>query len=137
MVDPDALEELFARARRDVDSGLLPPCQVALAHDGEGVAFETFGAGATNASRYVVFSVTKAIVAAAVWLLIGDGTLDPAAPVADTIGEFATNDKHTITTEQLLTHTAGVPNYTDMAEWMPRVREDMPLPTLIALFKDK
>jgi CubicO group peptidase (beta-lactamase class C family) len=108
VINRERLDELLARARRDVDEGFLPSCQVALAHDGELVAFETYG-DATNDQRYVVFSVTKGIVAAAVWLLIGDGVLDPSAPVADTIEEFATNDKHTITAEQLLTHTAGLP----------------------------
>ena len=43
----------------------------------------------------------------------------------------------TITLEQLLAHTAGVPNYTDMPEWIPRWREDMNLETLFALFEDK
>jgi CubicO group peptidase (beta-lactamase class C family) len=42
-----------------------------------------------------------------------------------------------ITVENLLTHTSGIPNYTNLPEWMPRVREDMPLPVLIGLFKDK
>ncbi len=123
MIDEDALEELLARARRDVERGSLPSCQLALAHDGELVAFETFGDGATNDDRYVIFSATKGVVAAAVWLLIGDGLLDPAAPVAGTIDEFATNDKHTVTTEQLLTHTAGLPRAPlGPPEWLDRER---------------
>lgn len=108
MIDRGRLDDLLARAKRDVDDGLLPSCQIAFAHDGEVVAFETFG-DATNDNRYVVFSVTKGIVATAVWLLMSDGLLDPEAPVAETIEEFATNDKHTIIAEQLLTHTAGLP----------------------------
>ena len=44
-IDPNALDALLTRARREVDDGLLPSCQVAVARDGELVALETFGDG--------------------------------------------------------------------------------------------
>jgi CubicO group peptidase (beta-lactamase class C family) len=69
---------------REVDDGPLPSCQLAVARDGCVVVFETIGA-ATPMSRYVTFSITKALVAAAAWLLTGDGLLDPTAPIAETI----------------------------------------------------
>ncbi len=96
-------------ARRLVDDGATPACQVAIAQDNEVVAFETFGA-ATNSTRFCVFSATKPIVASAVWILIGEGLLDPARPVAHYIPEFATNGKEVITVEQVMLHTAGFPN---------------------------
>jgi hypothetical protein len=52
-----ALQKLLDQAAVDVDSGRLPSCQLALAQHGEILALESFGA-ATDASRYVVFSVT-------------------------------------------------------------------------------
>ena len=108
-VDPNRLADLLDRARRDVDSGLLPSCQLAVARHGRVVAFETFG-DATNETRYVIFSCTKAVVAAAAWLLMGEGRLDPAAKVADVIPEFATNGKDVVTIEQVMLHTAGFPH---------------------------
>ena len=87
-----SVDELLDTARADVDSGWLPSCQLAVARDGELVAFETFG-DATNDTRYCIFSCTKPIVASAVWLLIGEGRLDPARRVADYIPEFAANGK--------------------------------------------
>src|SRR4051812_9676632 len=54
-VDDTAVQALVARARRDVDDGVLPSCQLALAKDGELVVDETFGAAPPP--RYVVFSV--------------------------------------------------------------------------------
>ena len=96
-------------ARALVDDGTTPACQVAIARDGEVVCFETFGA-ATDRTRFAVFSATKPIVASAVWLLIGDGLLDVARPVAHYIPEFATNGKEVVTVEQVLLHTAGFPN---------------------------
>jgi CubicO group peptidase (beta-lactamase class C family) len=100
-------DALVARARRDVDEGLLPSCQLALAHSGELVMDETFGAPAN--SRYVTFSVTKAFVGSLAWLLIGEGIIRDETRVAEVVPEFATNGKDGVTVEHLLTHTAGFP----------------------------
>jgi CubicO group peptidase (beta-lactamase class C family) len=102
-------DPMLAAARKLVDDGITPACQLAVARDGEIVCFETFGA-ATNDTRFCVFSATKPIVASAVWLLIGEGLLDPGRPVAHYIPEFASNGKETVTVEQVLLHTAGFPN---------------------------
>jgi CubicO group peptidase (beta-lactamase class C family) len=100
-------DALVARARRDVDDGLLPSCQLAVAHGGELVLDETFGAPADT--RYVTFSVTKAFVGALAWLLIGEGELRDDTRVADVVPDFAGNGKAEVTVEHLLTHTAGFP----------------------------
>jgi CubicO group peptidase (beta-lactamase class C family) len=102
-------DPMLDAARKLVDDGITPACQLAVAHDGDIVCFETFGA-ATNDTRFCVFSATKPIVASAVWLLIGEGLLDPSRPVAHYIPEFATNGKHVVTVEQVMLHTAGFPN---------------------------
>ena len=49
---------------------------------------------------------------------------------------FPTQGKK-VTLHNLLTHTSGIPSYTGMKEWMPRMREDMPVEGLIGFFKDK
>src|SRR3954468_23014300 len=108
-IDQGRLDALLQRAQRDVDSGLLPSCQLAVAHDGEVVAQEAFGQGTLD-TRYVIFSATKAVVAGAVWVLLGEGALDEQMRVSDLIPEFGTNGKETITLEQVMLHTAGFPN---------------------------
>lgn len=108
-IEPDALEDLLARARREVDAGLLPSCQLALARHGRLVADVTLG-DATADTRYVMFSCTKALIAGAVWLLMAEGRLDVDQRVGDLVPEFATNGKEVVTVEQLLTHTSGFPN---------------------------
>jgi CubicO group peptidase (beta-lactamase class C family) len=105
--DKSAIEALKARARRDVDDGLLPSCQIALARDGELLVDETYAAAAS--SRYVTFSVTKAFSATLAWLLIGDGLLRDDTRVAEVVPEFAANGKDAVTLEHLLCHTAGFP----------------------------
>jgi CubicO group peptidase (beta-lactamase class C family) len=108
MIDDGATEKLVARARREADEGLLPSCQLALARDGGLVVNEAWGT-ATTETRYIMFSCTKAVVAAAVWHLIGSGELDVSRPVADYIPEFATNGKDGVTVEQVMLHTGGFP----------------------------
>src|SRR3984893_16551603 len=107
-IDAGRLGELRTRVRREIDAGLLPSCQFALARDGKLAAFETVGAADPKA-RYVIFSATKAFVASAVWLLIGDGSLDIDRCVAGYISEFATNGKDVVTVEQVMLHTSGFP----------------------------
>ena len=106
---PERLDALLSRMRREVEQGLLPSCQLALARDGRLAAFETLG-DATPGTRYVIFSCTKAIVAGAVWLLIAEGKLDIGARVAEYIPEFGSNGKDVVTVEQVLLHTSGFPH---------------------------
>ena len=60
-------------------------------------------------SRYVIFSSTKPVVAAAVWILMGEGAIDVSRRVAEIIPEFAANGKDVITVEQVMLHTSGFP----------------------------
>lgn len=108
-LDPARVQELLDRARREVDEGQLPSCQLALARGGELELFETLG-DATDDTRFAVFSCTKAFVAGAVWGLVGDGLLDVSKRVADYVPEFATNGKEDITVEQVMLHTSGFPH---------------------------
>jgi CubicO group peptidase (beta-lactamase class C family) len=107
-IDAGRLDELRIRVRREIDAGLLPSCQFALARDGRLAAFETVGAAGSE-TRYVIFSATKAFVASAAWLLIADGSLDIERRVADYVPEFATNGKDVVTVEQVMLHTSGFP----------------------------
>src|SRR5918993_3487601 len=107
-LDTGAIDGLVARARREVDEGLLPSAQVALAYDGELVMSETYG-DATAETRYVVYSATKAFVAGAMWALIGDGLVDPQLPVVAYVPEFGAHGKDAVTVEHVMLHTAGFP----------------------------
>ena len=103
------IDELLAAARAGVERGSVPACQVAVARDGDLVAFETFG-GASNTTRFCIFSATKPIVASAIWLLLGDGSLDVSRLVARDLPELADTVVGAVTLDQLLLHTAGFAN---------------------------
>jgi CubicO group peptidase (beta-lactamase class C family) len=107
-VDPAVLHGLLGRAGREVDQGLLPACQIALAHRGELLASRTYGAPPT--SRFLIFSCTKSITAGAVWMLLGEGLLERSTRVAAVVPPFAEHGKDAVTVEHLLTHTAGFPS---------------------------
>ncbi len=107
MLDDVKLSTFLDRARKEVDEGLLPAVQVAIGLDGEVVVDETFGA--PPESRFVPFSCTKALVGSAAWQLVGEGTLDLAAPVVEYLPEFGTNGKDVVTVEQVLLHLGGFP----------------------------
>src|SRR5271163_204892 len=100
-LDPQKVDALFERAAREVNEGLLPSCQIAIARNGKVGGMRTFGhvvqggvdRPASNNTLYTIFSCTKAIMSAAAWLLIGEGKLKTSEVVAEIIQEFGTNGK--------------------------------------------
>jgi CubicO group peptidase (beta-lactamase class C family) len=109
--------------------------QVALAQHGELAVFGSFGSAAHgDGSRearevdeetlFVLFSVTKAIVAAASWILLQENRLSLEDRVADHVPGFGVAGKERISIEDLLIHTAGLPNARlDTRDWLdPAVR---------------
>ena len=76
-LDRAAVDALLTRARREVDDGLLPACQLAIGLEGEIVLEETFG-DATSDTRFTIYSATKPFVASVIWQLLGEGQLDPS-----------------------------------------------------------
>ena len=128
-LDSTKIDTLLKRAQREVDEGLLPSCQIAIAREGKIAAMKSFGRAVqggedrpvTNDTLYTVFSCTKAIIAAAMWILIGDGKLDINERAATIVPEFGTHGKDTITVEQLLIHTGGFPFATyAQPNWLDR-----------------
>lgn len=107
-IHPERLAQLMARVRREVDEGLLPAVQIAIAREGAVIFARSLGAAGPE-SLFSVFSATKALTASAGWLLLQDGVLDESERVADIVPEFGTHGKDAVTVEQLFAHTAGFP----------------------------
>jgi CubicO group peptidase (beta-lactamase class C family) len=122
-IDEVKLNALLDRARKEVDEGILPSAQVAVAKDGRLVAFETFG-DATNDTRYIIFSATKPFVASSVWQLLEAGELSTDNKIADIIPTFGSNGKDVITLEQVMLHTSGFPTsiIRGASEWEDKER---------------
>ena len=69
-------------------------------------------------------SITKQITAAAVLKLAEDGKVDLSAPISRYLFELP-KAWETVTVEQLLNHTAGIPNHTETQTYRIRMREDL------------
>jgi CubicO group peptidase (beta-lactamase class C family) len=130
-LDSAKIDSLLKRAEREVSEGLLPSCQIAIAREGKIAAMQSFGhavqggtdRSVTNDTLYTVFSCTKAIIAASIWILIGEDKLDIHERAANIVPEFGTHGKDAITVEQLLIHTGGFPFATyAQPEWLNRDR---------------
>lgn len=105
-LDAAALARLRERVSREVESGRLPAAQLAVGLNGEVVHAEAFGE-ARDDTRFAVFSVTKAFIAATVWQLLDEGTLEIDTPVVELVPSFTAAEG--VTLKHLLTHTGGFP----------------------------
>ena len=103
------VDRLRQRVSREVDSGLLPSCQLAVGFEGELVVNDVLGDAAID-DRYCIFSATKPFVASAIWTLLAAGDIHLADPVATLIPDFGEQEKSGITLEQVMLHTSGFPH---------------------------
>ena len=103
---------------------------------GYGLANLDLGVPVSPDMVFELGSITKQFTAASILLLQERGQLRVEDDITRYLTDYPTHGE-TITIEHLLTHTSGIPSYTGLPEWISRVREDMTLQTLIALFKDK
>jgi CubicO group peptidase (beta-lactamase class C family) len=113
-LDPRPLDRLCAISERHIAEGHHPGAQVAVARHGKLALFRSFGEAqlgqpATAESLFLMYSNTKVVTAAAVWLLVEEGLLRFSDPIALHVPEFAANGKGGITVLQLLTHQGGFP----------------------------
>ena len=69
-------------------------------------------------------SVTKQFTAAAILQLVDSGKLALDDDVSKYVDAYDTGERR-VTIEHLLTHTSGIPDYTDMDEWVRRLREEL------------
>ena len=69
-------------------------------------------------------SITKQITAAAVLTLVEDGQVELKAPIGQYLEEVP-KAWGTVTIEQLLNHTGGIPNHTEVAVYKAHMREDL------------
>lgn len=74
------------------------------------VGYSTGDETPDGSSMWMIGSISKTITAATVLLLVEDGTLDLDEPIARWLPEFPRADE--ITLRMLLSHTAGMANYT-------------------------
>jgi CubicO group peptidase (beta-lactamase class C family) len=116
---------------------------VLLARDGEvlfvkgyGFANEEWGVANAADTRFPIASITKTFTAALVLELQRQKKLSLADPLCKHVSPCP-KAWHAITIRQLLTHTAGIPDYAKDPDFMQKVRLRRDLAGIIAGFRDR
>ena len=104
-----AIDRLRALVKTHIVQGRYPGAQIALARHGKLALFETFGHAtlepktlATDSTLWLLFSNTKVITAAGIWVLIEEGLVRFSDTIAEYIPEFARHGKGDITIAQVI-----------------------------------
>lgn len=101
-----------------------------------GTADLELGVAMTPEHVFRIGSMTKQFTAVAVLMLLEQGKLALDDPLTKFLPDYPVQGR-TITVEHLLTHTSGIKSITDLKEFQPLRRKDLPVAELIAVFKDK
>lgn len=80
-------------------------------------------------------SITKQFTAIAILILYEKGEIDLNNDIHKYLVDYPSTGVK-ITVENLLTHTSGIPNYTDLPAFLSSVRNDMSPQEIICTFKD-
>lgn len=131
-------EYMRARVEHDRFSGsiLVARDGKVLARAGYGMADLEHDVPNTPETKFRIGSVTKQFTAAAIMLLRDRGKLDLHKPIKTYLPD-SPKSWDEITVHHLLTHTSGIPNYTDFPEFTKTMEIPTTLDALVGRFKDK
>lgn len=114
---PEQLDRACSIIERHIAENRYPGAQLAVARHGKLALLRTFGKAsvsenrpATDSTLWRLYSSTKVLIAAGVWLLVERGQITFQDRVADHIPEFARHGKGDVTILQLLSHQGGFPS---------------------------
>ncbi len=116
-LQPEPLARLCRTIEEHIAEKRYPGAQIAVARHGKLALSRAFGQAriapdavpACEDTLWLLYSNTKVITAAAVWLLVEEGALTFHDRIADHVPDFARHGKGEITLLQVLTHQAGFP----------------------------
>ena len=129
-LDSDRLDVVDGALMRLVDEGVIAGVVLGVGDADGNTWFATAGQVAVDGQpqpvdvshRFLLTSVTKTFTATQVLMLVEDGLLDLDAPVAAYLPEFAAHGKSAVTTRNLLTHTSGLSDVSNLIEGPPAER---------------
>lgn len=91
----------------------------------------------TPDTKFRIGSVTKQFTAALVLQQVEDGTIDLQAHVTDYVPEYPADKGGRITIHELLTHTSGIPSYTEFPDFQEWVRDPFTPDSFMKIFWDR
>ncbi len=116
----EPLDRLCRIIDGQIADGRYPGAQIAVARYGQLVLARNFGLArlgpkppaVQDDTLWLLYSNTKVITAAALWVLVEEGALTFQDRISDHVPEFAHHGKGDITVLQILTHQGGFPSAT-------------------------
>jgi CubicO group peptidase (beta-lactamase class C family) len=116
--DAQQIARLRATIERHIADNRYPGAQIALARNGSLALQQSFGrkqtgerpAAVDDRTLFLLYSQTKVLVAAAIWVLAEAGALRYADRVAGLVPGFEAHGKKDITVFQVLSHQGGFPD---------------------------
>lgn len=134
------VDTVAAETLRD---GMVPSLSIAITRGSAVVLEKTYGRAdiendvpARNESVYRIASITKQFTAAAILRLVEQRRVSLDADVRTYLPELHTLGAR-ITIRQLLNHTSGIQNITDVPAIAPKVRLDLTNAEILAIFQDE
>ncbi|MEP7304379.1 MAG: serine hydrolase domain-containing protein [Acidobacteriota bacterium] len=114
-----------------MESQHLASVSIGVRREGEPDILRSYGVAdlendvpATPRAVYRIGSLTKMFTAAVVMRLVERGALHLNDTLGEVVPDFPTHG-HRITVEQLLTHTSGIKNYTELPAFVEQARRDL------------
>ena len=137
-VGPKVEEYMQARVERDRFRGsiLVARDGQVLVRRGYGMANLEHDVANTPETKFRLGSLTKQFTAMAVMILQERGKLDVREKVKAYLPDCP-EAWGEVTVHHLLTHTSGIPSYTDSPDYPRMMRTHLPIERLVAGFKDK
>jgi len=87
-------------------------------------------------TKFRIASMTKQFTAMLIMQLVAEKQLTLTEPITTYLPEYPKESGNKINIHHLLTHTAGIPNYTSFADYRSIMRRPMQLTEIIHLFAD-
>jgi len=134
-----SVEQMVANAYPGVAPGaaiLLVKKGQVLYRKGTGLANLEHQVPLTPDMPFRLASLTKPFTSTAILMLVETGKLALTDPLNSLLPDYPMVEA-TITPEHLLTHTSGLPDYTELPEWLTIHRQDVSVDQLIDVFKTR
>ena len=132
----DEIVQSYVDAKDFIGSVLVAKDQSVLLNRGYGYADAEWKIPNTPTTKFRLGSVTKQFTAAAIMRLVEQGRLDLDAPIKRYMPDAPTTWDR-VTVRLLLTHQAGIPNFTAFPDYGQTQAHDTSPEALVARFRDK
>jgi D-alanyl-D-alanine carboxypeptidase len=142
VVAPELLVAIDSIARSVVEAGEVAGISVAVSSGGRPIHTGSYGLAVVeddtplaDGAVFRIGSIAKQFTAAAVLRLAEEGRLSLEDPLSRHLSDLPPHWQ-AVTVHQLLTHTSGIPSYTDLREFWDRATEVLPVQERIGMVRD-